>query len=345
MFDFDIRLHLCLWCGAPLEVPVAGGAISCSYCDASMTVTPRDIQARTLAQPRSVDDPKERARLDSLWQQWRDYDDSRNRYSLDNAPEGLRIDGFDVSDNTKAFLQEELRRLVLLPRKQQESEHDRRLFWVTQRLANLWSMTGEHVRKHATLETAIESLQDPGFRQIAYQDLAASALAHRNNEAGYAWLAQCELAPTELPVDTGLRLSLARLYHARRDWSAVLEVIGQNAYQIPIKPSSMPTVSLTRSGTLEALGLGAAAETEMMGAIKVVAESTSDANAHYAYSELKDEVHRRAVMWVANSLDNKSSPNRHTTYENCLEVWARLEQRGHLPSQKRAARDFRRENG
>jgi len=345
MFDFEIRLHLCLHCGAPLEVPVLGGAVTCGYCDASMTVTPRAIAARVLAHPASADDPGERPRIANLWQQWRAYDDSKNRYSLDYAPDGIEIDGFDVSKKTGSFLEKELRRLAQLPQKHHTADHDRRLFWVTQRLANFWSMTGEPVRKHATLETASERLKDPGFRQIAYQDLARSALSSRNEQAGHSWLAQCDLTPRELAIDTGLRLTLGRLHHLRRDWPTVLDVIGHNAYQIPIKPSAMPTVSLMRAGTLDAFGLAAAAETELMGAIRIVAESTMDGNAEHSYGELKDEVQRRAVMWVANSLDYKSSNGRHTVYENCLEVWERLQERGHLPSQQSAAADFRRENG
>lgn len=41
LFHHEARLALCAYCGAPLDLPLAGGAVVCRYCNASTQVTPR----------------------------------------------------------------------------------------------------------------------------------------------------------------------------------------------------------------------------------------------------------------------------------------------------------------
>lgn len=341
MIDFEIRMHLCSRCGAPLEVPAQGGTVRCSYCDAPMTIVPRRVLQGGLLQPPSIRDSEEARRIQVLWRSWRAYDGNTDRYSLDNAPEGLDdIDGFDATDATAQRLQQELQVLLYTLASNRDAQRERRLFWVAQRLTNLWAMRHELLRRYATLETASEVLVDEGYRTILFNDLATVCLGTRNVDAAESWLVQCDSAPIDLSLDTSRRTSLAKLYHLRGDWNSVLDAIGRNAYEVPILPFSIASVNTTRAGCLEKLGLSSAAEAELMGAVRSVSEVTMEGNAEMAYEDLKDETWRRATIFIAN-LITPVSADRHSTYDGCLQIWQRLHERGHLPAHEEAACEFR----
>lgn len=252
---YDLRLLLCINCGAPVEAMPQGGRFPCSYCGAFLELAPRveDLAAfrspETTAPAAPID---RRARL--LAQQG-----SRSRHAF--PPPGLRgamLNSHRTSDLEAARARwiEAVREMDARPSEEAET----RLFWLTMMLRTKHILAGDFSRARAGDETAAERMRDPIFRSLLRISLAARSLDGGDLASAEAWLAPLEPESEVLAVHSAYTLARARIALVRGQWERVLTLLGRRAAEVPIELGSDATACMMRATALEGLGDLAAAQ-------------------------------------------------------------------------------------
>lgn len=256
-FDIHIRTLECKRCGAPVATDQRGGEITCRYCG-TVNVLPTRRAAAGAGAVRSLAD--EVARLSRLQAQLVN-PISAHAYDLDQLPMGWRsgeartVAGMERASN-------EWRSMRANP--SAIPEEQRKLCWLSLALADGYRGAKEPLKARAVLETALEALADDGHRQLVRCRLAVGAIEEGDLESAAGWLDECDPYPEVLELDSAYREAQARLHAARGDGSALLNVVGARATDIPIAPEHQRSVALLRVHGLELAGHAAEADAELV---------------------------------------------------------------------------------
>lgn len=268
-FDASIRSLLCARCGAPLQVPLAGGRVTCAYCRTSAEIGSARVDPLHLAAiggPELDEAARERARLISLRAQAATYNSSTNIYAFYEAPPGLEhFDAIAEDDPGKLHLLHQA--FVDASRRCEATSGSlgvqRHVYWLARKLLQMHTHAQDMGRGRVYLETSRELLTDPGYQQLLRCAMANLARDGGDLAAAEAWLATCDPHPALLDLDSDYRTSRARIAIQREEWTAVLDLVGETHASQPFEPSSVPQVTLFRVLALAATGAPSEAEAEL----------------------------------------------------------------------------------
>lgn len=260
---------MCRQCGAPFEAPVEGGTFECSDCKATLVV-----EERTIKQVRVVDPtiepglpPKERQRRrsKSLHQQEENYNED-NPYSFYNAPDGYEFLGGvnELDPEVPAMANQAFRAAVEACEAGGGSlPQQRAVYWVARKLKNIWAQRNQPMRARAVIETAHETVRDPGYLHLLRTSMADFARVEGDFELAQVWLDRCDPEPWMLDLDTSYRTTKALICAYQDDWQGALDQVGERRGLVPYEPSSVAVMSSIRISALEHLGRQAQADSEM----------------------------------------------------------------------------------
>ncbi|MEM6787363.1 MAG: hypothetical protein AAF715_07575 [Myxococcota bacterium] len=251
-YGYDIRVAACLQCGAPLDVGVHGGKVTCAYCNTPNLVRRRDDQRdRATAQPSTAQarGMSEAERLQLLRGQ-----DQRPLV----IPAAFRpwMRGQELHPtHLRAAMQTWIatrKALVTGPGGMTSAIESERLFILTLLLAPL--LGANHER--AMLETAVDTLTDRTHRDVLRCRLAHHAALEGDGKAASQWLEPVDPRPLSLMADTAYRLALCYLALVQRNADVVFQQLGRNEGDVPIFDGHDQEALLLRCHALETTGQG-----------------------------------------------------------------------------------------
>jgi hypothetical protein len=226
-FSHALRVVVCRECGAAMHVPLEGGAVACSLCSSPNEVGPRDDRQLGAG----LSQRPEAERLAALAAQIERHEDE--------VPEAIRAalpmvarDG--AADAVMSAWQAARRELSLLDAPEAED----RLFWLTLHLHHHTTGRGDDVQLRALLETALEALPSPAYRQVVYCLLAREAAAGSDLAAAEEWLAPCDGRAYDVRADSAYRLASALLEIRRRHPERALALLGLTPGDVPVARSA-----------------------------------------------------------------------------------------------------------
>lgn len=255
-YDFHVRVLSCQSCGAPLEVGVEGGAVKCSYCGSQLMIERRE--AGRIVAPHTTSD--EQARLAKLRMQVA-LPLEQNPYATLRPPPGYEALVFGGRADVQETLALRWREALALVRREPSFDVQRVVFWCAAMLNQGYGLSGKHLERRAVLESSAEVLQDPGFRQLLYTDLASASARFGDFDSARAWLSQCDPRSEDIMLDSAYRLSAATLDIRGGDFEAGLKIIGTRAEDFPVSAQHRLLIGAYRIHALEQLGRMAEATT------------------------------------------------------------------------------------
>ena len=250
-YVLSLRVCACAGCGAPLEVPEAGGTITCGYCGRENWLERRRARSavgRSEAEHLSESERLQRlrsqeARGEPLPSSLAPYLNERGQ--LHHAPDGHVakewVETRASLDAAPSFALSE------------------RLFYLTLGLVPHC----EPRRRRAILETALELLPDRAHRQALHCTLSRLAARSGDLEAAEQWLGLCEPRSSTLSMDTAYRYARATISTAREEYPQVLVQLGTDPGDVPLASLDALSCSLLRAHALECQGSVSAARRQL----------------------------------------------------------------------------------
>lgn len=245
-FTAEIRVLLCENCGAPLEAPLAGGAMHCTYCRAQNVVATRD-ERPTLGMPAVPVPVDENERLRRLRTQ-----DGRPMIPPQSILYLMSGSSFDPSKVQEAFMIYQATRKEV--RATNSPEAAERLYFLTLIASNYLTENHDDARRRAILETSLDTLFLPRHKQVIRCQLASSAAKEGDVAAAERWIGPCDARSDDLDSDSAYRVTRAYLDTVRGDFAAVLRTLGTVDEQVPIADARDPQAAVLRANALEKLG-------------------------------------------------------------------------------------------
>lgn len=241
-YDPDVRATLCPACDAPFEVPVVGGTIPCPACGASHELPPRELR------PVRFDARlPEQQRLARLREQdgapWLAPPDLQVLLEHGAVPDWRLAEARAAWHSARRSAQQTNSR-----------DAEDRLAFLTLVLLNRKGERGERFRKRAFLESALEAVRTPRYRQDFLCRLSRTACRTGDLRAAERWLELCDSRPDDLAADSDWRISRAMLQGARRDWAGVLRLLGERPRDVPVFDALDNFAAVLRTDALEHLG-------------------------------------------------------------------------------------------
>jgi hypothetical protein len=246
VFSHSVRVLACGNCGAPLNVPPAGGAVTCGYCRTASQVGGRNEGADVEA-ARQTPAMDEATRFEKLRAQ------AAHPALLPQSVAHLSIGGVLLPQHAEGAMAEWKQARSELAATGQFPAAER-LFHLTRMLSDHLATSRDEMRRRALLETAMELLQAPRHRQVLRGTLTCNAARVGDLAAADAWLAGCHPLSDDIHVDTAWRFSKAYVCTARRDFNGVLQVLGSRLGDIPLASAEIEGCALLRANALERLG-------------------------------------------------------------------------------------------
>jgi uncharacterized Zn finger protein (UPF0148 family) len=245
-YSHQVRILLCVECGAPLDAGVDGGAVRCEYCSCTNQVARRnedaDIAEAQQARDAALDESE---RVERLRQQ------DRQPTSLpESLAPFLRGSELDPRQATAAAQDWTVTRKML--EQTGEFAASERLFHLTLLVAP----TQEPERRRAMVENAVELLPDRRHRQILRAELTRLAVRASDLESAEQWLRPCNSRSSDLRMDTAYRIAAAYLATRRGDYLRVLALLGRSPGDIPIADGYDDEASALRANATEAMAGG-----------------------------------------------------------------------------------------
>lgn len=245
IFSHDVRVVMCKNCGAPIEVSTAGGSAPCSYCGAQMQLIQRKdepVEPAAAAQQMS-----EAQRLVMLQQQ--DGKPMVPPASIQSLLQGGQLPAWKVQEAVAVWqaTRQEL---------ESSSNYDaaERLLFLTMILSNHFSEQESRLHQRAMYESALEVFTLPRHRQMMRCYLARNAALEGDLQAAEQWIAPCNPRSEDLQSDSAYRVTRATIDTARRDFNAVINVLGREFHSVPIMDAMDAMAVVLRASAWEQLG-------------------------------------------------------------------------------------------
>ena len=106
----------------------------------------------------------------------------------------------------------------------------------------------------AVLESALDCLDEPTFRQELCGHLVRDAVRARDVSSARDWLEQMDPRPTDLHADSAYRLAKAFILAVEDDAQELLDVVGRDSVQVAIAVEEEAPACLFRVHAYERLG-------------------------------------------------------------------------------------------
>lgn len=242
-YDTAIRILLCDWCGAPLQLATTGGAAQCRHCGNTNQVGARTEQF-VIPTPQ-VPEPQRVAQL-----RMQDNRPLLAPAAYQQLVEGGRIPPWRIAEATAAWqaCRKEVRASPSNP------EPAERLLFLTMLLSNHLFDAQDFLRQRAMFESALEVAQLPRHKQVLRGFLSRSAARLGDLAAAQQWLAPCDPRPLDLESDTAYRVSRAYIDTLSGNFQAVIQWLGRVRDEVPIQDTFDAAATVFRANALERLG-------------------------------------------------------------------------------------------
>lgn len=242
-FDTAVRILLCEYCGAPLQLGAGAGAAQCRHCGTSNQVAARVEQF--VIPHAEVPEPQRVAQL-----RMQDNRPLVAPAAYQHLVEGGRIPSWRLPEATAAWLgaRKEVR---ASPSNLEAAE---RFMFLTMMLSNHLFDAQDFLRQRAMYESALEVVQLPRHKQMLRGFLSRSAARLGDMAAAEAWLAPCDPRPLDLESDSAYRMSRAYLETMRGNFAGVLGWLGRVRDEVPIQDTFDAAASVFRANALERSG-------------------------------------------------------------------------------------------
>ncbi len=245
-FTAEIRVLLCEACGAPLEAPVGGGAIHCTYCRVQNQVSTRD-ERPTLGMPAVAAPIDEAERMRRLRSQ--DHQPLVPPAGILYLLAGSTFDPAKVEEASHVY--QATRKEVRATSSPDAAE---RLYFLTLVANNYYGQANDPERRRAILETSLDTLFLPRHKQVLRCELARAAAKEGDAAAAERWISPCNPRSDDLQSDSAFRLARSYIDTCRHDWRAVIAVLGGEDEAVPIDDSRDAICAVLRANALERAG-------------------------------------------------------------------------------------------
>jgi uncharacterized Zn finger protein (UPF0148 family) len=232
-FALSLRTLLCPQCGGPVDVPVEGGAVTCSYCRFSHEVVRRPVRTKEASDSATPELPEP---------EW-------------PRPMQKRLAGLHPAKKLPIVRAAWLECYRLL-HEDYSRDLDRRLYVLTIGMQSVALQLNELRCVRAVLESALEATRDEGQRQVFRAELALDAAVAGEHEAARAWIDEIDAAFLGVAeIDTGVRLAQAVLALRERRPLDALGLLGNAPGEVPFARRAEIFARLLRVEAFEKLGL------------------------------------------------------------------------------------------
>ncbi len=153
-FELSTRVLSCDHCGAPVEVPIEGGQVSCRYCNATVIVTARPVIQPRAATSADVSVVAEGTRLAKLREQ--NPNAEIPPLHLLRLCSGLLLET-DKRPRALELFQAARKKLA----EGDDAEAERDLYFLAILFSNYYRKEGDYLRLRAFLESALEAAPAP----------------------------------------------------------------------------------------------------------------------------------------------------------------------------------------
>lgn len=247
-YTMELRFLLCPSCGAPTDVPPAGGLARCKFCNVQSHVAAR------AKHPAFAPPPAPRM-------------SEAERHNRLIAQVGQRLEPppriaplFARGSNTSSWKREDVMAAWQSARKrcaeQGTDAHEAaaELVFLTMVLGNAYLEQKDWTGHRAMLESAFEAFFLPRHRSSIAADLSCGAGRQDDLVGAASWLALCDPYSEDLHADSSYRFARAALARRKGDWRDVLAALGSRTGEVPIHDALLSTCTVTRAHALENLG-------------------------------------------------------------------------------------------
>lgn len=241
-FSYEIRVLMCQYCGAPLDVETGGGSVKCDYCEAINEIIPRQTEAQLEHKDISEED-----RLSRLWAQ------DGKPIPPPDAIKGLLSNGEVTAGKVNEAIN-----VFNSTRKEVASSSDyeasERLTFLTLVLYNRYVKTNETKRQRAILESAVEAFKLPHHKQFVLGILSRCAVKDGDLQTAKEWLRPCDPHSDDLRADTTYRVGQALIHTAEGRIDKVHKLLGEGARDVPIADGYHAIATVLRANAWEKRG-------------------------------------------------------------------------------------------
>jgi hypothetical protein len=239
-FSHVLRVVVCPACGEAVHGSPAGGRVRCPLCEEEVEVTARDEQPL----PAGLTRGSESERIERLQAQ------DRKSVELPQELAALTKDGSLVPERLAEALAawQTLRAALSVG----EGAVEDAFYSLTLLLHRHMSGQDDDLQLRAVLETALDVLARPSYRQVLRCSLVLEAARVGDVTAAQDWLAPCDRYPYDLVADSAYRHAGAYLATLERQYARALEIIGPTG--TPVLAERDVICTLLRANALERLG-------------------------------------------------------------------------------------------
>jgi hypothetical protein len=136
----------------------------------------------------------------------------------------------------------------------QAGEDQRAWVWLTQRLEEAYEQAGDPKGAADIDEAALGRIEDGGYKVILRSHLARLAAGQGDLAAAHRWLPPDTEEPTDINLDSELRMARVAVAFAEKDWAAALRQLGKTREEVPFASRWSVNASVKRAHALEQLG-------------------------------------------------------------------------------------------
>ena len=235
-FDFQVSVVECPNCGAPVSSELSRGQVNCSYCNVAILI-------RRSARPGGGMGPVAPAAAQSAAAA------EEGRYDSRQLLKRLDI-GLDYGEIRAAF--NEARGRILAGRAKPQDEY---VVWAGALfLAPKADAAGDQRAHRAVLETALQTVPDPGYQAILCCRLARAAAQVGDTGSAEGWIAAATIEHPVAEVTTEQLVARAWVKLHAADYQGALAIIGRRHGDVSLSRSGRVIEAQTRIHALERLG-------------------------------------------------------------------------------------------
>ena len=233
-YRHELRVLLCLHCAGLLSIELSGAHITCPYCSTVTQFQARnEVQEYVEPEAAHLSEPQ---RLHRLAEQCR----------FEPPP------GFDDAPLPEAWRDDRVAWQAWQHARATQSEQD--LYRLTAQLYRRCMFRDDHCRQRAILESAIEVMTMPLYRQALRCTLARSAARAGDVQAAREWLVHCNPRPLDVYMDSAYRVARAAVESSRGNFGEVMTLLGSAPGQIPMAAALQDLSELFRAHAIDKMG-------------------------------------------------------------------------------------------